>query len=628
MKKGNDMSQQTSDVRNFTRGGQITLHNIRMFMQIMNKVALISIILLIAVSSTIAWVSTTQYERYVFLKYIESTMIPFLNDNAKTDFREPNGMSSWIYYHDIQRSDLIKQMVKSVSLKLIRATLLGLLSTIIMILIISKWLKRRGASQTEHHYLKGDSLVTSAQMISLVKAKNKPSDLFLSEIPLPIGTECSHLFFHGTTGTGKSNAIKQLLEQIRQRGDRAIIYDKSCNYLEEFFIEHHDILLNPLDSRGSSWHLWLECRDSADYDSLAAAQIPMPLSTQDPFWVNAARTIFSSAAFEMRNDPKRNVIKLLRYLLTADLEQIQHYLKGTEAETLVSEKIEKTAISIKSVLATYLKSMKYIKDEANPFSIRRWIQNDQENNWLFITSLGDRHETLKPLISSWLDIAVNALLSLPPNQNRRIWLILDELTSLQQLPYLTQTLSEARKFGGCIIIGIQNYAQLAKVYGAEGAREISALLNTRLMFRQPDPDLAKWSALNLGETIMDEVREGISYGANTMRDGISINRIETRKPVVTFSEIMRLPDLQAYLRLPGDYPITTIHYQFKLRNKVNETFIVRPIDENQLKEVDELIDRCEKIPLTHADEQILKPQVKGKKQQKKKSPIINEILPT
>ena len=182
---------------------------------------------------------------------------------------------------------------------------------------------------------------------------------------------------------------------------------------------------------------------------------------------------------------------------------------------------------------------------------------------------------------------MNALLSLPASQDRRLWLILDELTSLQPLPYLTQALSEARKFGGCMVVGIQNAAQLAKLYGHEGGREISSLLNTRLMFRQPDPDMAKWSAMNIGETVTDEVREGISYGANTMRDGISINRVETRKPVVSFSEILCLPNLDAYVRLPGDYPLARVHFDYIPREKINVPFCLRILDEQPLKETEQ-----------------------------------------
>jgi type IV secretory pathway TraG/TraD family ATPase VirD4 len=137
------------------------------------------------------------------------------------------------------------------------------------------------------------------------------------------------------------------------------------------------------------------------------------------------------------------------------------------------------------------------------------VQEDSASSWLFISSLGDKHESLKPLITAWLDIAANALLSLTPKPSRRVWVILDELTSLQRLPYLTTALSKARKFGGCFVVWIQSYAQLAKVYGHEGAREISSPLNTRFMFRVPDPEIAQWSAKNLGERTLEDVQESI-----------------------------------------------------------------------------------------------------------------------
>lgn len=584
-----------NNVKNFTRGGQITLHNIRMFIQVMDKVMLLSGIIFLIVTIISAIKLTSSYERYVLGQYCWASAIPLLDDHATTQFIEPNGEEVIVKYTDIANSPFVKNAVKEVSRKFLIAIMLGIFAAMLALFIISAWLRKRGERQTENKLLKGDSISSALETKKLIQKSKQAATLTLANLPLIKNTETSHLLFHGTVGTGKSNAIKELLDQIRASGQRAIIYDKSCNFLEEFYQPKNDVLLNPLDHRGQAWNLWSECRDSADFDSLAAAQIPCASSTQDPFWINAARTIFSAVAFEMRHDKDKSITKLLKTLLNADLNTIQNYLKGTEAETLVSEKIEKTAVSIKSVLATYLKSLKYVKEGNDPFSIRQWIQNDKAKNWLFITSLGDRHETLKPLITAWLDIAVNALLSLPPSQERRIWLILDELASLQQLPYLTQTLSESRKFGGCVVAGIQNYAQLTKLYGQDGGREISALLNTRFMFRQPDPEMAKWAANNFGETILDEVREGTSYGANSMRDGISINRIETRKPVVSYSEIMSLANLYAYVRLPGRFPITLVEFFYKERLRKNMGFIAREFfDENNMKQISALLDKYEK----------------------------------
>src|ERR1700689_4754979 len=104
----------------------------------------------------------------------------------------------------------------------------------------------------------------------------------------------------------------------------------------------------------------------------------------NPFWVNAARPIFAAAAFRFPHDPLPRILVLLRALLAADIGELQSLLRCTEAESLMSEKTEKTAISIKSVLATYLKSLCYLQDSEDPFSIRQWIQNEDASAWLFI----------------------------------------------------------------------------------------------------------------------------------------------------------------------------------------------------------------------------------------------------
>jgi type IV conjugative transfer system coupling protein TraD len=447
------------------------------------------------------------------------------------------------------------------------------------------WLKRRGEAYTANKPLKGDRLCDAAVVTQKIAAGESGASHLVfgrERLPLPKDAELQHILIHGTTGTGKSTVIKELLDHIRDRGERAIVYDKSCSLVSQFYQPDQDKLLNPLDQRGADWSIWGECRDKTDYENLAAALIPMAATAQDPFWVNAARTIFAAVTSRLHQDPHAKILPLLKTLLTSNVGQLQELLKGTEAESLMSEKTEKTAISIKSVLATYLKSLCYIRDENDPFSIRQWIHHDGGAEWLFISSTGDRHESLKPLISAWLDIAVNALLSLPNNPDRRVWVILDELGSLQQLPYLTSGLAEARKFGGCFVIGVQSAAQLAKTYGFEGGREISSSLSTRFMFRAPDPEIAQWSSKNLGETVIEEVREGISYGANTIRDGVSIQKIEVQKPVVSASEILQLNNLMCYVRVPGDYPITQLHLQPFNRKPTQMGFLLRAFEPDPL----------------------------------------------
>lgn len=581
-------------IKNTTRGGQVILHNLRMVSQVLHKV----IFWLLPVGILVAWacffIMTDADTRAIGHQWLSAEFHYFFNGSRyRLRFVLADETVMTVTTAQILTTPFIQNVVIQLQSAVQRSLWVGFFGWLLSVLGVLIWLHSRGERYTENKPIKGDVLGSVQDVKRLIFRQKRLSDLVMGQeqLPLPRLVELQHFLVHGTTGSGKSTVIKSLLDHIRRRGERAIVYDKSCNLVSQFYQPHNDQLLNPLDARGADWNLWKECRDKTDFENLAAALIPMTPTAQDPFWINAARTIFAAAAFRMRQDDHPKVLPLLRNLLTADIGELQSLLRGTEAESLMSEKTEKTAISIKSVLATYLKSLCYISDGDQPFSVRDWVKNDDTQEWLFISSLGDKHESLKPLITAWLDIAVNALLSLPENSERRIWVILDELGSLQQLPYLTSALAEARKFGGCFVIGIQSYAQLAKTYGHDGGREISSLLNTRFLFRVPDPDMAQWSAKSLGETTLEEVREGISYGANTIRDGVSIQRIEREKPVVPASEIMRLDDLSCYVRLPGGYPVTLLHMPYVARATLQPAFIQRQFEPDLMRcEVESILE--------------------------------------
>lgn len=575
-------NNQTS-VRNFTRGGQIFLHNFRMIKQVCDRVLVFCGIVFLAVTVSIVWVRTSDYQRYLVEEWAYAKVFSFMDAKSQQKIIDVNGAQEKVLSSQVINNTYVVETLRYISRVMVTAMMLGVIATLLFFILVYYWLKKRGEDQTDIKNLRGDEIAPINHVKRLI-AKNGYSDIKLGKLFLPKNFECGHVLIHGTTGSGKSVCIREFLDQIRKRGDRAIVYDKSCDYIRTFYNDT-DVILNPLDARTASWHLWDECRDSADYDSLAAALMPMPPNSADPFWINAARIIFAAAARQMQSQPNRSMLNLLRALLTADLVMMEQFLRGTEAETLVSEKIEKTAISIKSVLATYLKSLKYVKDEEKSFSIRKWVQDDTQKNWLFISSLSDRHETLKPLISMWLDLAANALMSLTPSATRRIWIIFDELPSLHKLPYLPEAFAESRKFGGCLVAGMQSIAQLRKIYGQNAAEEISTLCNTRIFFREPSAESALWVSKELGQSEIEEMKEGISYSESAMRSGISLARHRLHKELVNVSEIMRLDNLEAYIRLPGKCPITKIKLEYKQRAIKNEPFIARKIDEKMLTDV-------------------------------------------
>lgn len=558
-------------IKHFIRGGQTFLHDVHMFAQVLWKLLLLAPIVVVA--SMVIW----------WFVAVEKTEQQFIYQMARIEmqaFIHPKTEKS-----PAKKSAFYDEYLESMSARVLHALWMSIALYMVAMIGIILWLKRYGRRAAKHEVLRGVYLAPLADCRKQLKDKKLASDITLGQLPLIKNSETAHIFIHGTTGTGKSVCFYELLDHIRRRGERAIIYDKSGGFFAHYYRANQDVLLNPLDQRSQDWDVWSECRERPDYDTLAAALIPMPVGTHDPFWINAARTLFAVTAYQLAGNPERSMDFLLKKLFSSDLNALQQLVQGTEAEVLVSGNMAKTALSIKSVLAAALKSLLFLNSAQHPFSIRQWIENESNHNWLFVTSRADQHATLRPLISTWLDVAANAVMSLPPDPKRRIWLCLDELPSLQQLPSLTPMLAESRKFGGCVALTVQSIAQLQTIYGKDGAEALSDLCSTRIFFRSPSSTTAHWVSKELGESELLEAREGISYGAHLSRDGVSMARSRVTTPVVMATDIEQLPNLQAYVRLPGistqshaakTWPITKMLLEPQARPATCLAFIAKP----------------------------------------------------
>lgn len=576
----------------FIRGGQIFLHNVRMFTQVGKQVSIAMLIVFLMCLIMAFYFNTSDYQRYMGQQWVKAQALILIQSKAKQVVQMPTGDSYPVYSAQIVKAPMVIAYMNQLKIMFFVSMMEALFACVGVLVFIVKWLQQRGENQSKSKIIRGSELVEEETLQKIIKKTSKISPYKIGRVSLPFGSETQHIQIVGTTGSGKTVAIRNLLTTIRDRGERAIIYDKGGTYLSRFYREHQDVILNPLDTRGHSWNVWAECEDKADLEALAEAIMPMPINnTMDPFWIKAARMIFVSTANELKNDPNRSNLMLLQYLLTADLDRIHHLLRHTESESLVSDKVQKTALNVKTVMATYLKSLLYLKDDGDIFSIRDWIINDKSNSCLFVSSDGRKHPTIRPLISAWINTATKELLSLTPDDNRRVWFILDELATLHALPFLAAVKSESRKFGGCFLLGHHGASQLRTIYGNDGAASLSNLCSTRLFLRLPEHSDAEHAARNIGTYEVDEANESISYGANTMRDGISVSRQIKEKQLVLPTQIQVVNDLQGYLRVKGEFPAAKIKLKYVDYPVIHEEFIQREVDPDPLRQkIEKLVD--------------------------------------
>ncbi len=590
--------------RDLTQGGQVAFMRLKMFLQINNLISYYVIIgtALFSIAVLLIRISIQNLLNGIIYWYVR-VMSPFTE-------RLVNQPVYTIRYYEQNLSYSARQVLNDgytvycgqlLKQELVIAGSAALMVAFLATLAVYWYLGRTGRKQSEDEVIGGRVLSESPKEVArLMKKRGEASDIRIDDLPLKLNAEIQNFAMHGTVGSGKSQLMRKILTYLRDRGDLVIVYDKGCTFVEDYYDESRDKVLNAMDARCPNWDLWEECRTISELENTSTTLIPAS-SGEDPFWQGSARTIFAEGAERMRHDEDRSYNKFLRTLLAIQLDQLRAFLAGTPASTLVDGKIEKTAISIRSVLTNYVKSLRYLQGIDRPgrekFTIREWMKGQTDkskNGWLFITSDEQYHESLKPLISMWLSIAATSLLAMGENRQRRVWFFYDELASLHKLATLPRIIAEARKFGGCFALGFQNFAQMEEIYGPKAAAGLYDLLNTKFFFRSPSAEIAKFVEQDIGETRRLKFSEQTSFGHEQVRDGISFGKEEERVTIVSYSDVQSLNDLQCFVTLPGDYPVVKLSMKYQEMPKVADALLLRDVHTSLDRNIeDELVRRTE-----------------------------------
>ncbi|NNU17524.1 type IV secretion system DNA-binding domain-containing protein [Parvularcula sp. ZS-1/3] len=578
-------------LKTFLRGGQVTLHTLRMFGQVIRFLAgaMISLMLVIAYLGTMA--NTSPEERHYAMKRYEAHGYRLLRAPLHTELNmlTASGEHRPFPLSVILTNSAVSEHELSFRKTTLRWLMIGGSAGGLGFLLLVGLFVRRGGTLTRTNIKRGASMTDARSLEAEVKAHNNARrrevkalrsapTYRLAGIPYPLGSEVQHTSISGTIGSGKTQAISALLEQIREAGDRAIVFDLTGGFIGPFYREGTDHILNPLDARSPSWSVFEEAQSKAQFDAIAAAMIPRGMHG-DPVWADSARLVFSTAAQLLVGDGKATNEELVRTLLTASLDELGAFFEGTPAAPIISPDSPKMTNSVRMMLSTYLDGLRLLPTEGETFSVTRWIEKDEAGSTLFLSSRADMHETLKPLLTVWMDTAVRALMSRPRDPFRRIWFILDEVAALQSLPSIMDGLARGRQFGAAFVLGLQAQSQLRQIYGIDGAQSLSSVCRTKLILAASDADTAKWYADFLGRQERSQSNENVSFGANTIRDGVMVARQEKTEHLVIPEEILNLRSLEGFLKLPEGFPLAKVGVPLVVREDAAAPFVPRTEDQ-------------------------------------------------
>ncbi len=466
----------------------------------------------------------------------------------------------------------------------IKAPVYAALSVFMLLLLVTLPKDRQRALVLKHgRRLRGPELVTTAQFngrheadgIALLNAERTARDRLLRKnrsrwIRIPRKGEAMHFLVMGDSGTGKSAAIRQLLMQIWERGETAIVYDPAMEYLPQFYSpERGDVILNPVDARCPFWTPGNEVIHPAEALTLATSLFPEQ-GRENRFFVEAPRRIFAHL-LNLRPTPE----ELTQWMCTA--EEIDRRVRGTEMEAMINPQAaaqRSGVLGSLNMVADAFKLLPSKRESQESWSTVQWAR--ERKGWLFLTSKTTMRERVRPLVSLWLDLLVLRLMNDGHTGQKPVWFVLDELASLQRLPQLTTAITENRKSNNPMVLGFQGKAQLETLYG-HIAEVMLSQPATKIFLKTSEPNAAEWISKAIGEVEIERFRETRARGQFPRgRNSESEQREVRNEALVMPSEISGLDPLHGYLKY-GNL-VVRVHFPYiELPNR-QERFVERRAD--------------------------------------------------
>ncbi len=400
-----------------------------------------------------------------------------------------------------------------------------------------------------------------------IKKKKAPitCPLQLGPISFPPAIETQHILILGAVGTGKTNAINYILKQLRDRGEKIVLFDIKGDYCQKFYSPDIDLILNPLDERYCGWNFLNDINDlDLEVRDVAASIIPPPAGGGDgteKYFREASADVLSVMIKYLKTLNKKDItpaeiVKLIAIGPTKLRDTLQDH-PPTATETGIAH-IHKTGAEgqiggIMSTLAQFCHIFSLIQTKNNDFSLRGWWKKDGPG--VAFLTLPPAYEAL---LSNYYSMIINILtfeaLTWPDDLMRRRFVIIDELPALPRIQTIMRLIREGRSKGVSMIIGSQTVQAIKEKYGNEGAGTILDM-NTRLFFRINNPQDTEIVAKIIGEAEIEEGGQvGHSMTAADDYDRVNANRSVAKKYVLLPTQISQLPDLTSIIKIANFDP--------------------------------------------------------------------------
>lgn len=357
-------------------------------------------------------------------------------------------------------------------------------------------------------------------------SKRRPDHEIAPSVPYPSDMWTRHVLLIGGTGSGKSTAMKPLIEKVVKARERMILFDPKGEFTMGF---KSPAIIAPWDSRSFAWDIAKDMRNVGDMRRFAAAMIE---DSQDPMWANASRQILVGFIIYMkRTRGDRWGWTELADLVSMPQASLLQIMSKYHPEAVRA--VERASVTTQGILINLSSFCASIFDlaeawgelpEAKRISFVEWTLGKSRQVQIILQGHGSYTELSKSYVRGIIEVIASIVNSveMEDDPNRKLWIIADEFPQMGKVP-IRPLFEVGRSRGVRCIVACQDIAQLEEVHGERMVKAMVSMSGTLLVGQIMQGETAEQVAKALGTREVERANMSSSYAGA----GASSNRSTT-----------------------------------------------------------------------------------------------------
>lgn len=328
------------------------------------------------------------------------------------------------------------------------------------------------------------------------------------QLPLDDSLFSKHLLFLGNIGTGKTNAISQVISQIKSQltsDDLMIVFDTKGDFYNQFYKDGDIVISNDSSKfKGANdfWNVFSEIAIDTTNQSINENSLEIAANlfadkiknSSSPFFPQAAKDIlatFLNVCIKKLPKELHNNQDLIEFFESSGKSELQNFFTHYKQNKIGSYISKEAAAQADGVIAelNQLLTEIFIGDfrKNGNLSIRDLVRQ-KGGKTIFLEYDISVGTVLTPIYRLLFDLAIKETLSSSKRNTAKgnVWFFIDEFSLLPNLKYLDNGINFGRSQGAKFIIGVQNIPQVYHEYGEDLGQSLLSGIRTVFSFHIDD----------------------------------------------------------------------------------------------------------------------------------------------